>query len=80
LAEPDGGQFPAYRAFRDGRLSLISETLPGAFRAGCVSEAAGFRVITMLPPPDFDQLPRDLVADLPQPQVQPVRQRSQFGG
>jgi hypothetical protein len=34
---------PVYRAFRAGPLPLISATLPGAFRAGCVSEAAGFR-------------------------------------
>jgi hypothetical protein len=38
----NGRQFPVYRAFREGRLLLISAARSGAFRTGCVSDAAGF--------------------------------------
>jgi len=32
----------------EGRLLFISVTLPGVFQAGCVCDAADFRVIAML--------------------------------
>ena len=37
-----------YRAFRAGRLLLVSMALSGVFLVGCVSDTAGFRFISVL--------------------------------
>ena len=64
---------PPYRALRDGRLLLISGTLPAFFWPGGVSDAAGFRVILMLflsasrcpPQASLQQLVRGMVLGPP---------------